>query len=136
MFLPQRPYMPPGALRDTLSYPSPPKAFPDDDLAAACQSVDLGRLSSQLDRKANWDNELTSDEAQRLAFARLLLHKPRWICIDQGLDGLSETERKKIVTMFHHELADAAVITFDDSDLCQGFSTRTLHLVYAPENKG
>ena len=136
MFLPQRPYMPPGALRDTLSYPSPPKAFPDDELVAACQSVDLGRLSAELDRKANWDSELTSDEAQRLAFARLLLHKPRWICIDQGLDGLSETERKKILAIFHHELADATVITFDDSDLCQGFSTRTLHLVYAPETGG
>ena len=136
MFLPQRPYMPPGVLRDVLSYPSPSKSFSDDDLAAACQSVDLGRLSSDLDRNANWDNELTSDEAQRLAFARLLLHKPHWICIDQGLNGLSEVERKKIVTMFHDELVHAAVITFDENDLCRDFSTRTLHLVYAPEAKG
>ena len=136
MFLPQRPYLPPGALRDTLSYPSPTNAFPDDDLAAACQSVDLPHLSSELDRHANWDNELTNDEAQRLAFARLLLHKPHWICIDQALDGLSEAERKKILTIFGAELADAAVISFNDIDLCAGFSTRTLHLVQASEAQG
>ena len=109
------------------------KAFQDDDLVAACKCVSLERLSAQLDRNANWDSELTSDEAQRLAFARILLHKPRWICVDQGLDGLSETERKKVLTIFHNELAEAAVLTFDDGDLCQGFSTRTLHLVYSPE---
>jgi putative ATP-binding cassette transporter len=109
--------------------------FADDDLVAACRSVDLERLSSQLDRHANWDNELTGDEAQRLAFARLLLHKPRWICVDQALDALSEEERKAIVLIFDNELADAAVVSFSDIDLCGGFSTRTLHFIPAPETK-
>jgi vitamin B12/bleomycin/antimicrobial peptide transport system ATP-binding/permease protein len=133
MFLPQRPYMPPGALRDTLSYPAPANVFRDDELIAACQSVDLTRLASELDRNANWDNELTSDEAQRLAFARLLLHKPRWVCVDQAIDALSEAERKKTLTIFDHELRETAVVSFSDIDLCVGFSTRTLHLVEALE---
>jgi putative ATP-binding cassette transporter len=135
-FLPRRPYMPPGALRDTLSYPAAANVFVDDDLIAACRSVDLTHLASELDRNANWDNELTSDEAQRLAFARLLLHKPRWICVDQAIDALSEAERKKILTIFDNELADAAVVSFSDIDLCAGFSTRTLHLVEATETQG
>ena len=129
MFLPQRPYMLQGAFRDTLSYPSPANSFSDEDLVATCECVGLGRLTSDLDRHANWDNELTNDEAQRVAFARLLLHKPRWVCVDRALDALSEPDRRKIVGMFDTELAGVAVVSFGDTDLCSGFSTRTLHLV-------
>jgi len=102
-------------------------------LAAACRSVDLPHLASQLDRNANWDNELTGDEAQRLAFARLRIHKPHWICVDQALDTLSEEERRKILGMFENELAGATIVTFSDIDLCAGFSTRSLHLIPVPD---
>ena len=109
MFLPHRPYHAPGPLRHTLSYPSPPNVFRDDELAGRGMSkrrTPGALIASELDRKANWDNELTSDEAQRLAFPPgFCLHKPRWICVDRGLDGLSEAERKKIVTIFDNELA-------------------------------
>jgi len=128
MFMPQRPYMRQGPLRDALSYPSAAHLFADADLVASCESVGLGHLASQLDRNANWDNELTSDEAQRLAFARLVLHKPRWVCVDQALDALSEADRRKTLAIFEAELATAAVISFGDTDICPGFSTRTLHL--------
>jgi putative ATP-binding cassette transporter len=135
MFLPQRPYMRQGALRGTLSYPSAGSSFPDADLVAICENVGMGHLSAQLDRDANWDNELTREEAQRLAFGRLLLHKPRWVCFDHALDALSEPDRRKILTIFEAELAAAAVISFGDSDICPGFSTRTLHLNDAPETR-
>jgi putative ATP-binding cassette transporter len=135
MFLPQRPYMRQGALRDTLSYPSAADLFPDEVLVAACESVGLGHLASQLDRNANWDNELTSDEAQRLAFARLLLHKPRWVCVDQALDALSEADRRKTLAIFEAELAGVAVISFGDTDICPGFSSRALHLNDMPETR-
>ena len=136
MFLPQRPYMRQGSLRDMLSYPSAAGLFADEDLAAACKSVGLEQLASALDRDANWDNELTREEAQRLAFARLVLHKPRWVCVDQALDALSEADRRKTLAMFNAELAEAAVISFGDVDICQGFSTRTLHLNDAAGTRG
>jgi putative ATP-binding cassette transporter len=135
MFLPQRPYMRQGALRDTLSYPSAADLFPDQVLVASCESVGLGHLGTQLDRNANWDNELTSDEAQRLAFARLVLHKPRWVCVDQALDALSEADRRKTLAIFEAELADVAVISFGDTDICPGFSSRALHLNDTPETR-
>jgi putative ATP-binding cassette transporter len=133
MFMPQRPYMPPGPLRKTLAYPSAATPFADRDLIAACARVDLGRLSSELDRDANWDSELTSEESQRLAFARLLLHKPRWICIDDALDSLDEADRKTILTIFEKELVEAGVISLGRRDLSEGFSTRVVHLIKAPE---
>jgi putative ATP-binding cassette transporter len=133
MFMPQRPYMPPGPLRETLAYPSPATAFGDADLAAACKRVALDRLSSDLDRYANWDNELTADEAQRLAFARLLLHKPRWVCIDEALDSVEEADRRTVLALFDDELAGAGVISIGHRDLREGFSTRVLHLLRMPE---
>jgi putative ATP-binding cassette transporter len=135
LFMPQRPYMPQGTLREALTYPSPATAFDDQDLIAACKSVALARLPPELDRSANWDNELTSEEAQRLAFARLLLHKPRWICIDEALDSLDETDRQTILAIFDHELAGSAVINLGRRDLRDGFSSRILRLVRAPEPK-
>ncbi|CAN5539419.1 ABC transporter ATP-binding protein/permease [soil metagenome] len=133
MFLPQRPYIQQGALRDVLSYPPAANAFRDEELIAALDSVGLARLSSEVDRNARWDNELSDDEAQRVAFARLLLHKPRWVCVDRALDALSEADRRKVVKIFDNKLVGAAVVTFGDTDMCAGFSTRTLHFISAPE---
>jgi vitamin B12/bleomycin/antimicrobial peptide transport system ATP-binding/permease protein len=132
-FMPQRSYMPPGALRETLAYPSPATTFADESLVAACNRVGLGHLSSQLDRNANWDNELAGDELQRLAFARLLLHRPGWICVNEAVDSLDESDRKEILTIFDKELAGATVISLGRRDLRDGFSTRVLHLVKVPE---
>ncbi len=133
MFMPQRPYTPPGALRETLAYPSPAAAFRDEDLVAACNGVALQRLAPALDRRANWDAELTGEEAQRLAFARLLLHKPRWICIDNALDSLDEADRRTILALFDKELAGSGVISFGHRDLDEGFSARIVRLIKMPE---
>ena len=133
MFLPQRPYMPPGALRETLVYPARATGFDDRQLADACEAVGLGRLSKELDRSANWDSELTSEEAQRLAFARLLLRKPRWVCIDNALDALEEADRGAILALFDNELAKSGVISFARRDPREGFTSSVVHLVKMPE---
>jgi putative ATP-binding cassette transporter len=132
MFMPQRPYLPPGALRDALVYPAPAKAFADQDLIGACNRVGLQRLSSELDRHGNWDDELTGEDAQRLAFARLLLHKPRWVCIDDALDSLDVADRKTILSLFDHELAGSGVLSLGRHDLGEGFSSRVVHMIETP----
>lgn len=134
MSLPQRPYMPPGVLREALAYPSPATGFHDEDLVAACNRAGLAQLSGGLDRNANWEAELTSEEAQRLAFARLLLHKPRWACIGDALDSLDKADRAAILGIFDDELAGTGVISLGHRDLREGFSARILHLVKLPED--
>jgi putative ATP-binding cassette transporter len=135
MFLPRRPYLPPGTLRETVSYPSPTKSFTDADVVAAFESVGLSHLSAELDRTADWDGELTSDEAQRLAFARLRLHKPRWLCVDHALDSLKDEDREPLINMLDAELAGATIVSFGDADLREGFSSRTLHLAVTPRSR-
>jgi putative ATP-binding cassette transporter len=76
--------VPLGTLRGALAYPSPKAAYTDEEFVAALQSTNLNRLSSSLDRDARWDRELTDDEQKCLVFARVLLHKPRWVVIGEA----------------------------------------------------
>ena len=89
-FMPTRPYLPAGTLRAAVSYPAPSDRFEAAAVTAALGGVDLGHLVPLLDRIERWDRELPLDEQQRLAFARLLLHAPRWVVLDDALSAVSE----------------------------------------------
>jgi putative ATP-binding cassette transporter len=89
-FLPQRPYIALGTLRNALSYPGPPNAFSDADLRQALERCDLGNLNTKLDQEERWDKELSLGEQERLAFGRLLLHKPGWVFLDEATAALDE----------------------------------------------
>ena len=93
-FLPQRPYLPLGTLRNALSYPSPADAFPDADARKAHERCDLGSLIAKLDQTERWDKELSLGEQERLAFARLLLHKPGWVFLDEAAATLDEDSQR------------------------------------------
>jgi putative ATP-binding cassette transporter len=128
MFLPQRPYMPLGPLRAALTYPADPSSFGDNALVAALERTGLGHLAPQLDSSERWDKDLSMDEQQRIAFARLLLHKPKWVFIDEAIDMLDEDHRRIVLSIFRKELSDAAVISIGRRAVRSGFYERILHL--------
>ena len=82
-FVPRQPYVPLGTLRAALAYPSPEDTYKDEELVVVLRQTGLERLSSSLNRDARWDKELADEEQQRLALARILLHKPRWVVIEK-----------------------------------------------------
>ena len=77
LFLPQRPYLPIGSLRQTLCYPEPPTKFDDEACREALEDCQLGHLVEHLEETANWSLALSVGEQQRLAFARALLAEAR-----------------------------------------------------------
>ncbi len=131
MFMPQRPYLPPGPLRAAVSYPAEEGQFDDAAVRAALERVDLGHLAPSLDQKERWDRKLSLDEQQRLAFARLLLHAPRWVFFDDAIGALGEDHRHLVLSIFERELADAAVIRFG-RERAPGTWNRTLHVIARP----
>ena len=132
MFMPQRPYLPLGTLRAAVSYPAGLGRFDVAAARAALERVDLGRLTALLDRTERWDRQLSLDEQQRLAFARLLLHAPRWVVLDDAIGALDEGHRRLVLSIFERELAAATVIHFG-RDSARGCSwDRTLHIVERP----
>ena len=90
-FIPQRPYLPLGTLRAAVCYPAEPGRFDEAAVSAALERVDLGDLVPSLDRTDRWDRQLPLDEQQRLAFARLLLHAPRWVVERRRAERASAT---------------------------------------------
>jgi putative ATP-binding cassette transporter len=135
MFLSQQDYMPPGTLRGALAYPAEPSQFTSEQYVAALERMKLGHLAEGLDRIARWERELPREEQQRLAFARLLLHKPRWLFLDEALDHLEADTRNLVFDIFGQELAQSAIINIGEARTHGGFFTRVLHLIHDPEGQ-
>ncbi|HEY2485406.1 MAG TPA: SbmA/BacA-like family transporter [Candidatus Binataceae bacterium] len=90
MFLPQRPYMVLGSLRDQLTYPKA-SGKSDEQLYEMLRTVNLSNLPERfggLDAEMHWADVLSPGEQQRLAFARLLLNRPRFAFLDEATSAL------------------------------------------------
>jgi putative ATP-binding cassette transporter len=94
LFLPQRPYMVLGSLRSQLLYGAPRKALLDRELISVLERVRLTEMFKRvggLDAVLDWPNVLGTGEQQRLAFARLLVIKPRIVFLDESTTAMDQT---------------------------------------------
>ena len=132
MFMPQRPYLPLGTLQAAVAYPDPPGRFEAAAIGAALQRVGLDALLPALHQERRWDKELTVEEQLRLTFARLLVHAPRWVFLDEGMAALDEEHRRLLVSIFREELAGAAIVSTGSAPVPADFYTRTVRLVRVP----
>ncbi len=108
LFLPQRPYMVIGSLRDQLLYPHTEKDMADKELHLALEKVNLGDLPERvggLDAEFDWGQLLSLGEQQRLAFARLLLTKPGYALLDEATSALDEVNEANL----YNDLKDMGV---------------------------
>ncbi|MEH1922370.1 ABC transporter ATP-binding protein/permease [Nostoc sp.] len=91
LFLPQRPYIILGTLREQLLYPNTTRQMSDAELEGVLQQVNLQNLLSRVDSfdtEVPWENILSLGEQQRLAFARLLVTHPRFTILDEATSAL------------------------------------------------
>ena len=113
LFVPQKPYMLLGTLREQLCYPLCPDRFGDDQLRAVLEQVRLPELVSRypnLDIKQDWPRLLSLGEQQRLAFARLLLNAPHMVVLDEATSALDvATERHLYNLLCQREMAFISV---------------------------
>jgi putative ATP-binding cassette transporter len=112
VFMPQRPYVPDGKLRDALTYPNPAADFTDDQLRQALADALLPDLAGRLDDSDSWSQKLSGGEQQRLAIARVLLKKPAWLFADEitsALDAKAEGELYKRLSDTVHAAGGAMV---------------------------
>jgi len=98
MFLPQRPYMILGSLREQLCYPHA-SGVTDEKLLAILNMVNLGDLAERvggLDAEVKWEDLLSLGEQQRIAFARLLLNHPSYAFLDEATSALDPVNEEQL----------------------------------------
>jgi putative ATP-binding cassette transporter len=114
LFLPQQPYMLLGSLRSQLLYPHNGHAVADAQLLKVLEQVNLPDLASRfggLDAEADWAKVLSVGEQQRLAFARILIVKPRYAVLDEAtsaLDSANEDALYKLLLTLDTTLVSVA----------------------------
>ncbi|RDI52414.1 ABC transporter ATP-binding protein/permease [Microvirga subterranea] len=128
MFLPQRPYLPLGTLRSSLCYPAGPGTFTDTEVRSALERCGLADFLDALDTHKRWDQSLSLGQQQRVAFARVLLHKPRWVFMDEATSALDDENQASMLSLFENELAGASVLSIGHRPGLEEFHTRTLHI--------
>jgi putative ATP-binding cassette transporter len=126
--LPQRPYIPSGTLRRAVAYPAASDNWTKKEINAALQKVGLGYLKDRIEEDAPWDQTLSGGEKQRLAFARLLLHRPDIVVLDEATSALDEKSQDKMMETLIQELPKVTIISVAHRAELEAFHSRKITL--------
>ena len=129
LFIPQRPYMLLGSLREQLCYPTEESRFSDDQLRHVLDEVNLGSLSERypdLDVKQDWPRILSLGEQQRLAFGRLLLNAPRFVVLDEATSALDVATEEHLYALLRQR--ELSVISIGHRPTLKQFHDSVLEL--------
>ena len=111
LFLPQKPYLPIGTLKRTVSYPDDESRFSDEEVREALRAVGLPELAGDLERRESWAQVLSGGEQQRLAFARALLTRPDWLFLDEATAALPEEEQDALYRLLRERLPGTTLVS-------------------------
>ena len=111
LFLPQKPYLPIGTLKEVLSYPETAERYGEEACREVLEACAMGHLAPRLDETANWSLVLSGGEQQRLAFARALLYRPDWLFLDEASSALDAPTERRMYGLLRERLPDAALIS-------------------------
>jgi putative ATP-binding cassette transporter len=113
LFLPQKPYMMPGTLREQLYYPHLRLGHTDAQLQCLLERVCLPDLAGRyrgFDTPHDWSRVLSLGEQQRIAIARALLIKPRYLFLDEATSAVDfMTERSLYATLADSDITCVSV---------------------------
>jgi putative ATP-binding cassette transporter len=128
LFLPQKPYLPLGALRLSLYYPNLP-AQTDDLAITVLRRCHLGHLVDLLDQEDDWTRILSLGEQQRLAIGRVLLNRPRLVFLDEASSALDEGLEHTMYRLLRESLPGATVVSVGHRSSLLGLHNRVLELL-------
>ncbi len=111
LFLPQKPYLPLGSLREVLLYPFGAPATSEEELRSALALAGLPALSERLGESRLWAQVLSLGEQQRLAFARIFLQRPAWVFMDEATSALDEPAEGQLYLALVEKLPRTAVLS-------------------------
>jgi putative ATP-binding cassette transporter len=134
LFLPQKPYLPIGTLREVTSYPMPPEGIDDAALREALEAAGLGGLTGRLDESAHWALALSPGEQQRIAFVRALVQKPEWLFLDEATSALDEDTEARLYGLLRDRLPGTTIVSVGHRSTLRAFHRR--RVVVTPNGAG
>ena len=126
LFLPQRPYLPIGALRHAVCYPADAARFADAEVRAALVDCGLGHLADDLDREENWAQLLSGGEQQRLAVARALINRPDWLFLDEATAALPDDAQSQLYALLKERLPATTLVSIGHRADLERFHARRI----------
>jgi putative ATP-binding cassette transporter len=111
LFLPQKPYLPLGTLKDALCYPDPADSISDGECRMALEACGLWHLTRRLGEIANWSLVLSGGEQQRLGFARAIVYRPDWLFLDEATSALDEPAERHMYELLRGRLPKATIVS-------------------------
>jgi len=129
MFLSQMPYVPLGNLRGVVSYPNEEGDIDDQTLRRTLEKVALPHLVDRLDEVQDWAKVLSPGEQQRIAFARVLLTKPKAIFLDESTSALDEGLEFVVYNLVRTELPDTILVSVSHRKTVEQHHTHELELL-------
>lgn len=126
--LPQKPYVPSGTLARAVAYPGAEDDWSGDEMGEVLDKVGLGHLKEKLGEDAPWDQTLSGGEKQRLAFARLFLHKPDIVVLDEATSALDAKSQDRMMELVTHELPNATIVSVAHRKELEAFHSRKIVL--------
>ncbi|MGR9086769.1 MAG: ABC transporter ATP-binding protein/permease [Gammaproteobacteria bacterium] len=125
-FMPSNPYLPAKTLFEAICYPKPKSDFNRAEVEQMLEQVGQKALVGQLDRADAWDDVLSNEQRQYLGLIRALLHRPRWLFVQEALDSLPPHDEEKMLKLLAHELPHAGILTITHQPCAQAFHQRKL----------
>ncbi len=130
MFIPQRPYVPIGTLKDALCYPGQSDDFDDAACAEVLRACRMEHYADRLDQAAHWSKHLSPGEQQRLAFGRVLLQKPDIVFLDESTSALDTDNERRMYALIRERLPGCTVVSVAHRESVKEMHERTLE--FAP----
>ena len=129
MFLSQLPYLPLGDLATVTSYPLPSGQVGGQQVQQVLLDVALPHLIIRITEIKEWAKALSVGEQQRIAFARILLQKPKVVFLDESTSAMDEGLELMLYRLIRAALPDSIIVSVSHRETVEQHHERRLELL-------
>lgn len=128
MYLPQKPYMPIGTLEEAIIFPNPSHPQQLEKIQQILRDCHLEHLIPQLKVHATWSQQLSPGEQQRIAFARILLHQPDWVFLDESTSMLDVANEKSLYALLREKLPTCSIVSIGHRPTLEAYHDQVIDM--------